>query len=1175
MHITDEQRKRAEANRLAALAKRKAILESFNGGQQLQQQEQPPWTLFKCPKLSHELAPNPNSLAHSYSTIQKDPIRVADLPEKFRVRLEICSPDSFSASPIALRGFAFPGGEECLRRLTDCLSNSNKSFDVKEIPWGTLNVVERLSHSFVSERWMPCRPEHLSDDEVDDLMGKLPKSLLEALLPFQLDGVKFGLRRGGRCLIADEMGLGKTLQAIAIACCFMNEGSVLIVCPAILRFSWAEELERWVPFLLPSDIHLVFGHQNNPAHLKRCPKVVVISFTMLHRLRKSMLDRDWALLIVDESHHVRCTKKAEPGETKAVLDMAAKVKHIVLLSGTPSLSRPGLLGKNKYDFAKTYCNARFVKGVDGSVFQDFSKGTRLEELNVLLKQTVMIRRLKEHVMLQLPPKRRQILRVLLKRSDKIAAKAVVRQKTDDERTTSEDGSSKDLDDLDDGGNCHTSEPLSDQELGIAKLSAFREWLSIHPLFAESDSATNLDSDSSSHKMIVFAHHHKVLNRVQEFICEKGIGFVRIDGTTLARDRQSAVLSFRTSTEVKIAIIGITAGGVGLDFSSAQHVVFLELPQSPSLMLQAEDRAHRRGQKNAVNIYIFCAKDTADESHWRSLNRSLRRVSSTTDGNSKDKNEIVEVKEPAELSAQPLEFQNSILLKNTDPSETNHKFVDEVTPRYEENTNVEGSSAKTDSYLVEFFYLLCGWIHAHMCVKQAMVTCGVDANKGSVSEGKLGENVSESKTRNAGRESLFKLDEGKMLSPQVEGDETVEVNEGFSNPVDFLRFEVSQYTGRIHLYSCISGKDTRPRPLFENFRVEELEPLNSSAADNEKKTNLNSVKDNPVYRSAALAFSKEWNKLRPVEQKKLIGKPLQLPLTVELSYLNEGVNHKSGGVLKVGSRRRRTPLSEISQPLPPDAVWKKVHLRTGYGKKEKEYTQGWTLTDEPLCKLCQAPCKSSNAKAPEFFEDLFCNLGCYEEYRIRTSNRSLRQELFQLENGICANCQLDCHTLVEHIRPLSLAVRREYIEKVAPRIGSRKNLLDKLVKDPVEGNSWHADHIVPVYQGGGECMLENMRTLCVACHYDVTKAQCADRRLARAKAKKQLKAAMDSLKNAQNNEQTDTNIKDQGHLETRKNVLEDDFLVEVPGSAYSSGNNMDAGSERSITNKEIPLSTDST
>ncbi|KAJ6882071.1 hypothetical protein NC651_028624 [Populus alba x Populus x berolinensis] len=68
------------------------------------------------------------------------------------------------------------------------------------------------------------------------------------------------------------MGLGKTLQAIAIAGCFINEGPILVVCPAILRFSWAEELERWMPFCLPSEIHLVFGHRNNPMHLTMMPK---------------------------------------------------------------------------------------------------------------------------------------------------------------------------------------------------------------------------------------------------------------------------------------------------------------------------------------------------------------------------------------------------------------------------------------------------------------------------------------------------------------------------------------------------------------------------------------------------------------------------------------------------------------------------------------------------------------------------------------------------------------------------------------------------------------------------------------------------------------------------------------------------------------------------------------
>lgn len=63
-----------------------------------------------------------------------------------------------------------------------------------------------------------------------------------------------------------------------------------------------------------------------------------------------------------------------------------------------------------------------------------------------------------------------------------------------------------------------------------------------------------------------------------------------------------------------------------------------------------------------------------------------------------------------------------------------------------------------------------------------------------------------------------------------------------------------------------------------------------------------------------------------------------------------------GLLKGGSKRRVTPLSDISNPLPPNAEWKKILLRRGGAKKVKEYSQAWTITDEPLCKLCQTPCK---------------------------------------------------------------------------------------------------------------------------------------------------------------------------------------------------------------------------
>lgn len=86
----------------------------------------------------------------------------------------------------------------------------------EEIPWGTLNVVEKMSHSSASGKWIPCRPEHLAEEKVNELMQNLPKVLLDTLLPFQLEGVRFGLQRGGRCLIADEMGLGKTLQVITL-----------------------------------------------------------------------------------------------------------------------------------------------------------------------------------------------------------------------------------------------------------------------------------------------------------------------------------------------------------------------------------------------------------------------------------------------------------------------------------------------------------------------------------------------------------------------------------------------------------------------------------------------------------------------------------------------------------------------------------------------------------------------------------------------------------------------------------------------------------------------------------------------------------------------------------------------------------------------------------------------
>ncbi|KAK4781882.1 hypothetical protein SAY86_015984 [Trapa natans] len=1108
--ITEEQRLRAEANRLAALAKRRAATGDVPGPPR----PQDPWRLFKCRKISANRV-DKTSPGTGLTVQARCPSGSLEsrLTERFRIRLEVCSPDSFSATPEPVKGFQFPGEEECLHRLDDfladvmpthytqalaggkagvyklrdydavlrCLRNV-KSVDYEEIPWGTYNVIEKLSHSYVEGRWIPCRPEHLPSETVDELIKMLPKKILGALMPFQLDGVRFGLQRGGRCLIADEMGLGKTLQI------------------------------------------------------------------------------------------------------RAVLDAALKVKHVVLLSGTPSLSRlpfdifnqidilwPGLLGKNKFDFAKTYCAVKFGHDGMGKVFKDFSKGIRLDELNILLRQTVMIRRLKGHVLSHLPPKRRQIIRLLLKKSDIVSAKAALKPcnvddpicegakaalracNVDDPICEGSCDATFQKSDQSDGNKDHVGlHDLSYQELGIAKLSGFCQWLSLHPLLAVSEDAFCSDMDLNPQKMIIFAHHHKVLDKVQEFICEKGVPFVRIDGKTLPRDRQSAVLSFQTSSEVKVAIIGITAGGVGLNLSSAKTVVFLELPPSSSWMLQAEDRAHRQGQINAINIYYFCAKDTMDDFHWQYLSRSLYWVSSTTNGKCGAIREIpvedvsywessdctdrcyiktLEKIAVAELPVEPMEPSHTYSVDNFQSSDSQERTI----LQGNDCNDIENEGSRLSKQVENSDR------EVRCCLTGIMNDCAIadlDKVKYPILQDNQQPEVNES-----------------LASEFCDREHCDSVkDEGSSILVNSLRFEVSQYTGRIHLYSCTHGTDSRPRALFESFRPEELD-LHDSLILIDKEDMKNSILQNnaAAFRQVAASFLSQWHKLRPIHRRKLLGKPLQLPLAIELCYLTEGANHDMKGILKSKSKRRTTPLVEISHPLPENATWKKVLLFNCNRKKAKEYVQGWSLEDEPLCKLCQLPCKGRKAREPEFFEDLFCNLACYEEYRLRTSGRFIRQELFEIEHGVCTNCQLDCHKLVKCLKPLSLERRREYIKKNAPKLIQRKKLFEKLVNDPSEGNAWHADHIVPVYEGGGECLLENMRTLCVACHSDVTAIQCGERRAQRKQTRRQLEAILASLKNNDNTKVSEANTMVSINANSEEAAVEDELLVTVPGSAYSVGN----------------------
>ena len=144
--------------------------------------------------------------------------------------------------------------------------------------------------------------------------------------------------------------------------------------------------------------------------------------------------------------------------------------------------------------------------------------------------------------------------------------------------------------------------------------------------------------------------------------------------------------------------------------------------------------------------------------------------------------------------------------------------------------------------------------------------------------------------------------------------------------------------------------------------------------------------------------------------------------------------------------------------------------------------GWAARDE-LAKGAngRALCRWCSLEVPRG-RFTFCSEFCVDEWKLRTDPGYLRERVFARDRGACAGCGLDCMAQWHHIRRLRGAAKLRALADWGVQPRSRQSL-------------WDADHIVPVVEGGGECDLENLRTLCLKCHRKVT----AELRLRRLKS----------------------------------------------------------------------------
>ncbi|KAK6483014.1 DNA annealing helicase and endonuclease ZRANB3 [Huso huso] len=459
-------------------------------------------------------------------------------------------------------------------------------------------------------------------NKLDNQLLVLPEKLRQRLMSFQKEGVKFAISRNGRCMIADEMGLGKTIQAISVAYFYKQEWPLLIVVPSSLKYPWIEEMEKWIPELNPDDINLI----DNKVDIGRIStsKVTVLGYGLLTSDSKTLVDalhkQKFQVIIVDESHYLKSRNAAR---SKILVPIVQKAARAILLTGTPALGRPeelfmqiDALYPRRFgtwiDFAKKYCNAhvRFF----GQRRQWDSRGaSNLDELHQRLSK-IMIRRMKDQVLTQLPPKIRQRIPFDLPKEGAKEATASFEEweklmRALDSGTTGTDNSFVEVMGL---------ITRMYKQTAIAKAGAVKDYI-------------KMMLENEKLKFLVFAHHLTMLQACTEAVIEAKVRYIRIDGSVPSSERIHLVHQFQNDPDTRVAVLSIQAAGQGLTFTAATHVVFAELYWNPGHIKQAEDRAHRIGQCSSVHIHYLIAKGTFDTVMWGMLNRKAKVTGSTLNG----------------------------------------------------------------------------------------------------------------------------------------------------------------------------------------------------------------------------------------------------------------------------------------------------------------------------------------------------------------------------------------------------------------------------------------------------------------------------------------------------------------------------------------------------------------
>ncbi|WP_160670328.1 SNF2 helicase associated domain-containing protein [Clostridium sp. C8-1-8] len=426
----------------------------------------------------------------------------------------------------------------------------------------------------------------------------IPKAFGKIMRDYQKDGFRwfnmlYEFRFGG--VLADEMGLGKTLQTIVFLKSINIGLPALIVVPSSLVYNWRDEFEKFAP---DTKVAIVQGDKELRESLLSQYEdynVVITSYALLRRDIELYSNKEFSVCIIDEAQNI---KNHNSQNAKSVKKIKASCRFA--LTGTPIENNLGDLW-SIFDFimpAYLLSKMNFSTRYEAPIMKDRDTGA-LEELNRKIKPFIL-RRTKNMVLEQLPPKIEYSISVdMLDKQKKIYAsysKAALREF---EKQGLDVPKLKVL-----GALTRLRQICSDPSVLIEGYKGHSGKLEALMNIVEK-------SKANRRKILVFSSFTTVLKNIAVHLEDNNIAYLYLDGDTDIKERTEMVKRFNLGEDL-VFLISLKAGGTGLNITGAEIVVHYDPWWNPAIEEQATDRAHRIGQRKAVEVIKLITRGTIEE-----------------------------------------------------------------------------------------------------------------------------------------------------------------------------------------------------------------------------------------------------------------------------------------------------------------------------------------------------------------------------------------------------------------------------------------------------------------------------------------------------------------------------------------------------------------------------------